>query len=230
MTGSHFWVIGGEFGSMNFHKLVEGSAQVKGPFKTRKEAEEAAKREAEVRAKLAEEKDKLEEQLRLREEEYKRREAEVAARAEAEAIVERFEVKTTGVDAAAGLMSGGNAQKVLIARELDSADGEHEARVLVAASPTRGLDVGAIEAVWGILDRARDEPVHHIVMNLVPEALLDHRGRHLAGTKPRDARLLRVVARHARNLCVYQLAGDLDRDGLPCFADVAELCLHCLSA
>ena len=33
-TGSNFWVIGGEFGSMNFHKLVEGSAQVKGPFKT----------------------------------------------------------------------------------------------------------------------------------------------------------------------------------------------------
>ena len=40
--GSNFWVIGGEFGSMNFHKLVEGSAQVKGPFKTRKEAEEFA--------------------------------------------------------------------------------------------------------------------------------------------------------------------------------------------
>jgi len=39
--GSHFWVIGGEFGSMNFHKLVEGSAQVQGPFKTRKEAEDA---------------------------------------------------------------------------------------------------------------------------------------------------------------------------------------------
>ena len=37
--GSNFWVIGGEFGSMNFHKLVEGSAQVKGPFKTRAEAE-----------------------------------------------------------------------------------------------------------------------------------------------------------------------------------------------
>jgi hypothetical protein len=40
-TGSNFWVIGGEFGSMNFHKLVEGSAQVQGPFKTRKEAEDA---------------------------------------------------------------------------------------------------------------------------------------------------------------------------------------------
>src|SRR3954463_11043465 len=39
--GSNFWVIGGEFGSMNFHKLVEGSAQVQGPFKSRKEAEDA---------------------------------------------------------------------------------------------------------------------------------------------------------------------------------------------
>ena len=38
---SNFWVIGGEFGSMNFHKLVEGSAQVQGPFKTRTEAEDA---------------------------------------------------------------------------------------------------------------------------------------------------------------------------------------------
>jgi len=78
-----------------------------------------------------------------------------AARAEAEAIIDRYEVKTTGIDAPAGLMSGGNAQKVLIARELDSTDGEHEARVLIAASPTRGLDVGAIEAVWDLLDRAR---------------------------------------------------------------------------
>ena len=43
-TGSNFWVIGGEFGSMNFHKLVEGSAQVQGPFKTRKEAEDCLAR------------------------------------------------------------------------------------------------------------------------------------------------------------------------------------------
>ena len=40
-NGSNYWVIGGEFGSMNFHTLVHGSAQVQGPFKTRGEAEEA---------------------------------------------------------------------------------------------------------------------------------------------------------------------------------------------
>ena len=44
---SNFWVIGGEFGSMNFHKLVEGSAQVKGPFKSRQEAEDAWKQVSE---------------------------------------------------------------------------------------------------------------------------------------------------------------------------------------
>lgn len=46
-TGSLFWVIGGEFGSMNFHKLVEGSAQVQGPFSSRQEAEEAWKKVSE---------------------------------------------------------------------------------------------------------------------------------------------------------------------------------------
>jgi hypothetical protein len=38
--GSNFWVIGGEFSSMNFDKLVKGSAQVRGPFETRKDAED----------------------------------------------------------------------------------------------------------------------------------------------------------------------------------------------
>ena len=40
-NGSNYWVIGGEFGSMNFHTLLHGSAQVQGPFSTRKEAEDA---------------------------------------------------------------------------------------------------------------------------------------------------------------------------------------------
>ena len=41
MHGTHFWVVGGEFRSLNFHTLVHGSAEVKGPFPSRREAEEA---------------------------------------------------------------------------------------------------------------------------------------------------------------------------------------------
>jgi hypothetical protein len=47
MHGTNFWVVGGEFGSLNFHTLVHGSAQVEGPFASRREAEAAWRRVSE---------------------------------------------------------------------------------------------------------------------------------------------------------------------------------------
>jgi hypothetical protein len=40
MQNAHYWVVGGEFRSLNFHSLVHGTAQVEGPFTTRREAED----------------------------------------------------------------------------------------------------------------------------------------------------------------------------------------------
>jgi simple sugar transport system ATP-binding protein len=51
----------------------------------------------------------------------------------------------------AGSLSGGNAQKVILAREVD-----REARLIIAAQPTRGLDIGATAFVWQSLRAARD--------------------------------------------------------------------------
>ncbi len=73
--------------------------------------------------------------------------------AHATATIERFDVRTTGPAAAVGSMSGGNAQKVLLARELDVRDGR--TRAIVVAAPTRGLDVGATEFVRDLLDARR---------------------------------------------------------------------------
>ncbi len=73
--------------------------------------------------------------------------------AEATRVIDAFDVRTTGPQAATGTMSGGNAQKVLLARELEARDGSP--RALVVASPTRGLDVGATEFVRGLLDARR---------------------------------------------------------------------------
>ncbi len=51
----------------------------------------------------------------------------------------------------AGSLSGGNAQKVILAREIDN-----EARLIIAAQPTRGLDIGATAFVWTTLREARE--------------------------------------------------------------------------
>jgi ABC-type uncharacterized transport system ATPase subunit len=58
-------------------------------------------------------------------------------------LVREFDVRTRGINAAAETLSGGNQQKLILAREL-----EGDPRLLIAHQPTRGLDVGAIEFVW----------------------------------------------------------------------------------
>ena len=78
----------------------------------------------------------------------------VGARERAEATIAAFDVRTTGPDASVGSMSGGNAQKVLLARELETDGG---IRALLVAAPTRGLDVGATEFVRELLDQRRAE-------------------------------------------------------------------------
>ncbi|QIA27225.1 ABC transporter ATP-binding protein [Thermaerobacter sp. PB12/4term] len=64
--------------------------------------------------------------------------------------VARYDVRTPSLDVPAAALSGGNQQKLILAREL-----ERQPRLIVAAQPTRGLDVGAIEFVWGQLLAAR---------------------------------------------------------------------------
>lgn len=74
-------------------------------------------------------------------------------RPEATRLIEQFEIKANGPDHLARKLSGGNAQKVLLARELSG--GRTATKLLVVCSPTRGLDVGAIETVRALLDDAR---------------------------------------------------------------------------
>ncbi len=69
-----------------------------------------------------------------------------AARERCRELVQRFDVRTAGIDIPVKLLSGGNAQKLLLARELAA-----DPRVVVAVDPVRGLDVGATKAVHQIL-------------------------------------------------------------------------------
>ncbi|MFM8971954.1 MAG: ABC transporter ATP-binding protein [Actinomycetota bacterium] len=72
--------------------------------------------------------------------------------AEADTLMTRFDVRAASAGIPTRRLSGGNVQKVLLARELSSAP-----RVLVVASPTQGLDVGAVATVHRLLlDAAAD--------------------------------------------------------------------------
>ena len=77
-----------------------------------------------------------------------------SAEADARRIIELYDVKATGPHAPTRSMSGGNIQKVLLGRELDATGGSPP-KVVVVASPTRGLDVGATEMVRTVLDEHR---------------------------------------------------------------------------
>ncbi|MEU6701092.1 ABC transporter ATP-binding protein [Pseudonocardia sp. NPDC046786] len=73
-----------------------------------------------------------------------------AARADTERIVTGFDVRTPGIDVMASALSGGNQQKLVVGRELSG-----DPVLLIAAHPTRGVDVGAQAGIWAELRSAR---------------------------------------------------------------------------
>ncbi len=75
-----------------------------------------------------------------------------AAKADTERIVQEYDVRTPSVFVTGASLSGGNQQKLIIGREMS-----HHPKVLLAAHPTRGVDVGAQAAIWDHIKRARRE-------------------------------------------------------------------------
>ncbi len=75
-----------------------------------------------------------------------------AARDHADDVVSTFDVRPGDVDVSAGSLSGGNQQKFVVGREF-----ERDPRLLVAAQPTRGVDVGATEFIRSRLLSIRDD-------------------------------------------------------------------------
>ncbi len=73
------------------------------------------------------------------------------ARSQAQNLKDQYDILTPTVDTPVRQLSGGNLQKVILAREIST-----EPKLLVAVQPTRGLDVGAIEAVQKLLLAQRE--------------------------------------------------------------------------
>jgi simple sugar transport system ATP-binding protein len=82
-------------------------------------------------------------------------------------LLSEFDVRGGTAESRASSLSGGNQQKVVVAREV-----ERDPRVLIAGQPTRGLDVGAIEFVHRRLVTERDEGRAILLVSLELEEVL----------------------------------------------------------
>jgi general nucleoside transport system ATP-binding protein len=90
-----------------------------------------------------------------------------AIRKNAEELVARYNIRVPGITAPVVYLSGGNQQKVVLAREFGLAP-----KVMVAAQPTRGLDVGATESVRKLLLKARQEGMGILLISTELEEIL----------------------------------------------------------
>jgi len=84
-----------------------------------------------------------------------------AVKTSALALMKQFDVRAAGPEIAFSSLSGGNQQKAVLARELTL----HNLAVLLAAQPTRGLDVGAVAAVYVLIRAASARGVGVILIS-----------------------------------------------------------------
>ena len=75
-------------------------------------------------------------------------------------LVKDFDVRTPSIEVPAAMLSGGNQQKVIVAREFS-----RPVKLLIASQPTRGLDVGSIEYIHGRIIEKRDQGAAVLVVS-----------------------------------------------------------------
>ncbi len=112
-----------------------------------------------------------------------------ATRDVARRLVEEYDVRTPSIEVEVADLSGGNQQKVIVAREFS-----RDVRLVIASQPTRGLDVGSIEYIHERIVQERDEGSAILivsteldeVMALSDRILVIFRGEVVAERRPRE--------------------------------------------
>ncbi|WSB09896.1 ABC transporter ATP-binding protein [Streptomyces cyaneofuscatus] len=110
-----------------------------------------------------------------------------AARTDTERIVREYDVRTPGIEVTAASLSGGNQQKLIVGREMS-----HAPKLLIAAHPTRGVDVGAQAQIWDQIREARREGLAVLLISADLDELIGlsdtlrvmYRGRLVADADP----------------------------------------------
>ena len=118
-----------------------------------------------------------------------------AANALADTLISEYDIRTPSKETGVGTLSGGNQQKVIVARELS-----RDLRLTIAAQPTRGVDVGSIEYIHSRIVKERDAGTAVLivsteleeVMALSDRLLVMYRGRVVAELDPKKVTPMEV--------------------------------------
>lgn len=118
-----------------------------------------------------------------------------AADAIADTLISEYDIRTPSKETGVGTLSGGNQQKVIVARELS-----RDLRLTIAAQPTRGVDVGSIEYIHSRIVKERDSGTAVLivsteleeVMALSDRLLVMYRGRVVAELDPKKVTPMEV--------------------------------------
>lgn len=113
----------------------------------------------------------------------------------AEKLKREYDIAAPTIDTQARLLSGGNLQKMILAREMSGSP-----KIMVAAQPTRGLDVGAIEAVHRLLLQERDQGAAILliseeldeIMSLADRIVVIYEGQIMGEMKAEEADLEKI--------------------------------------
>lgn len=113
-------------------------------------------------------------------------------------LIEEFDVRGCDAQTRARNLSGGNQQKLVVAREV-----ARDPKVLIAAQPTRGLDVGAIEYLHGRLIEERDNGRAILLISLELEEVLSLSDRILVMYEGR------IVGEHASGVTEEEIGVEM---------------------
>jgi len=125
----------------------------------------------------------------------------------AQAIVNHFNVITPDLEFEAGKLSGGNLQKLILGREV-----MRKPRVLVVEQPTRGLDVGAVEAVWQGLLEARQQGCAIVMISAELEEIMNLSDRIAVMYEGQIAGVLNAAEASVEHIGELMAGGRLSRE------------------
>jgi ABC-type uncharacterized transport system ATPase subunit len=116
-------------------------------------------------------------------------------RQNAEKLKQSYEIAAPSIDTEARLLSGGNLQKMILAREMSTTP-----KIMIAMQPTRGLDVGAIEAVHGLLLQEREQGAAILliseeldeIMSLADRIVVIYEGQIMGEMSAQEANLEKI--------------------------------------